>query len=92
MARTRIQGLTKLFKGNPPTTAADNLDLDIEEGEFLVLLGPSGCGKTTLLRIIGGFEQPTSGEVVIGGRNAELTVLQTKHQYGVPTSGTLSSS
>ena len=68
MARTSIQGLCKLFKGNPPTTAADNLDLEIEEGEFLVLLGPSGCGKTTTLRCLAGLETPDAGRISIGGK------------------------
>lgn len=68
MARTSIQGLRKLFKGNPPTTAADNLDLEIEEGEFLVLLGPSGCGKTTTLRCLAGLEAPDAGRISIGGK------------------------
>ena len=68
MARTSIQGLCKLFKGNPPTTAADNLGLEIEEGEFLVLLGPSGCGKTTTLRCLAGLEAPDAGRISIGGK------------------------
>jgi len=46
-----------------------NLDLDIRQGEFLTLLGPSGCGKTTTLRMIAGFELPTSGCIVIDGEN-----------------------
>lgn len=46
-----------------------NLDLEIRQGEFLTLLGPSGCGKTTTLRMIAGFEIPTSGEIVIDGEN-----------------------
>ena len=48
--------------------AVDGVDLATKEGEFLVLLGPSGCGKTTLLRMIAGLEQPTSGEILIGGQ------------------------
>jgi ABC-type Fe3+/spermidine/putrescine transport system ATPase subunit len=51
------------------TTAVDDISLEIRPGEFFSLLGPSGCGKTTLLRIIGGFEHPDSGSVVIQGRN-----------------------
>ena len=50
-------------------TALNDVSLDIEAGEFIVLLGPSGCGKTTLLSILGGFMEPTSGKVTIGGRN-----------------------
>jgi multiple sugar transport system ATP-binding protein len=48
--------------------AVDGIDLFTREGELLVLLGPSGCGKTTLLRMIAGLEEPTSGDVLIGGR------------------------
>ena len=61
MTHLRIEGLTKRFAGKPPTTAMDDLDLEIEEGEFLVLLGPSGCGKTTTLRCLAGLETPDDG-------------------------------
>lgn len=65
MASVETRGLTKQFGENQP--AVDHIDLLATDGEFLVLLGPSGCGKTTLLRMIGGLEPPTSGDVVIGG-------------------------
>jgi multiple sugar transport system ATP-binding protein len=65
MASVETRGLTKQFGENPP--AVDRIDLLAADGEFLVLLGPSGCGKTTLLRMIGGLEPPTAGDVVIGG-------------------------
>ena len=66
MATVETQGLTKQFGDGPP--AVDGIDLASNDGEFLVLLGPSGCGKTTLLRMIGGLETPTAGDVLIGGR------------------------
>jgi multiple sugar transport system ATP-binding protein len=65
MAVVEARGLTKRFEAD--TAAVDNLDLVTEEGEYLVLLGPSGSGKSTLLRLIAGLEQPTSGEIFIGG-------------------------
>ena len=67
MAIIETRGLTKRFGDHPP--AVDGIDLASTDGEFLVLLGPSGCGKTTLLRMIGGLEPPTSGDVLIGGHN-----------------------
>lgn len=52
-------------------TAVDNITIDIKRGEFLTLLGPSGCGKTTTLRMIAGFEQPTSGVILLDGDRVE---------------------
>ncbi len=66
MATVETRGLTKQFGDGPP--AVDGIDFASDDGEFLVLLGPSGCGKTTLLRMIGGLETPTAGDVLIGGR------------------------
>jgi putative spermidine/putrescine transport system ATP-binding protein len=50
-------------------TAVDGIDLEVHDGEFFAMLGPSGSGKTTVLRMIAGFEQPTSGSVLLGGRD-----------------------
>jgi ABC-type sugar transport system ATPase subunit len=62
-----VRKLTKLFDGGR-VHAVDGVDLATEEGEYLVLVGPSGCGKTTLLRTIAGLEQPSQGEILIGGQ------------------------
>ena len=62
----KVQGVTKQF-GN--FTAVDNVDLEIFKGELFSLLGGSGCGKTTLLRMLAGFETPTSGSIFIDGIN-----------------------
>ena len=61
----RLENITKQFDG---VTAVENIDLDVEDREFMILLGPSGCGKSTLLRIIAGLEDPTEGTVTIGDK------------------------
>ncbi len=61
-----LQGLRKSFG---PVTAVDGIDLDIADGEFFSMLGPSGSGKTTVLRMVAGFESPTAGSVLLGGRD-----------------------
>jgi putative ABC transport system ATP-binding protein len=57
------------FRGNNTITPLQDLDLDIAEGSFLALMGPSGSGKTTLLNLIAGIDRPTSGSLVIDGRD-----------------------
>jgi spermidine/putrescine transport system ATP-binding protein len=63
----RLAAVRKAFPGG--VIGLDSIDLDIQPGEFLSLLGPSGCGKTTTLRVIAGFESPTSGAVKLDGRD-----------------------
>ena len=65
MARIELCNLHKSFGS---VVAVKNLNIAIEDGEFVVFVGPSGCGKTTTLRMIAGFEDPTAGEIKIGDR------------------------
>jgi multiple sugar transport system ATP-binding protein len=71
MKTVEVRDLVKTFDGpgrrSDHVRALDGVSLTAEQGEYLVLLGPSGCGKTTLLRTVAGLEQPTAGEVLIGG-------------------------
>jgi multiple sugar transport system ATP-binding protein len=67
MADVSFQRVRKTFG---KVVAVDDVELDVEDGEFVVLLGPSGCGKTTLLRCLAGLEKVDSGRVLIGGRDA----------------------
>ncbi len=74
--KVELRNLTKTFvtNKNDQVKAVDNINLTINPGEFVCLLGPSGCGKTTTLRMLAGFEIPTSGEILIGDKNvANLT-------------------
>ncbi|REE72738.1 carbohydrate ABC transporter ATP-binding protein (CUT1 family) [Rhodococcus wratislaviensis] len=75
MATVAFQGVTKLFPGGDKA-AVDHLDLDIEDGEFLVLVGPSGCGKSTSLRMLAGLEDVDRGTIAIGGN--DVTEFQPK--------------
>ncbi|MES1211256.1 MAG: ATP-binding cassette domain-containing protein, partial [Acidobacteriota bacterium] len=69
-----MRAVTKRFGDrSQETTAVDGVSLEIGRGEFFALLGPSGCGKTTLLRLIGGLEEPTSGAILIDG--ADVTAV-----------------
>jgi putative spermidine/putrescine transport system ATP-binding protein len=61
-----IQGVRKAFG---PTVVVKDFNLDVGRGEFVSFLGPSGCGKTTMLRIVAGFEEPSAGRVLIGGKD-----------------------
>jgi spermidine/putrescine transport system ATP-binding protein len=81
MAHGEIE-LSKLTKQFEELTAVDGIDLHIPGGEFFSLLGPSGCGKTTTLRMIAGFERPTSGEIFLDGTDVAYTP---PHQRNVNT-------
>ncbi|HBU27098.1 MAG: ABC transporter ATP-binding protein [Synechococcus lacustris] len=71
MAEVEFQNLRKQYpprRGAAAVEVLRGIDLQIKDGEFLVLVGPSGCGKSTLLRLLAGLETPSAGEVLVGGR------------------------
>ncbi|HYZ46929.1 MAG TPA: ATP-binding cassette domain-containing protein, partial [Actinomycetota bacterium] len=72
MAGGEVQ-LVELVKRFEDVVAVAGIDLHMPPGEFFSLLGPSGCGKTTTLRLIAGFEQPTSGQVLLDGHDVAHT-------------------
>ncbi|MGI8815206.1 MAG: ABC transporter ATP-binding protein [Pseudonocardia sp.] len=69
MAEVRYRDASRVFPGSPPVRAVDKLDLEIADGEFLVLVGPSGSGKSTALRMLAGLEDVDEGSIDIGGRD-----------------------
>src|SRR3990167_2278613 len=75
--------IRQLFKAYGPVSVLNNISLSVTDGEFLTLLGPSGCGKTTLLRLISGFEPPSSGEIFINGRSQNNLSPQERNVHTV---------
>ena len=80
-AMIRVKDVTKRYtRGGETLTVLDRLDLDMSEGRFYALMGPSGSGKTTLLNLIGGLDQPDSGELYVAGENlADLGGAELAH-------------
>ena len=78
-----VKSVTKIYRrGSEEIKVLDSLSLDVPEGEFVALMGPSGSGKTTLLNLIAGIDQPTSGDVVVGGKN--IAVLSAVENVELP--------
>ncbi len=85
MSHVQIEALSKTFGS---TKVIQELDLEVQDGEFLVLLGPSGCGKTTTLRCLAGLEEPTAGTISLGGetvfdRSARINRSPDKRSIGM---------
>ncbi len=76
MSRIVLDAVSKQFPGG--TTAVKSLDLEVSDGELLVLVGPSGCGKTTALRMVAGLEEVSSGTIYIDGR--PVNDLEPRHR------------
>ena len=83
MSFIEVKNLSKLYgSGEAEVTALKNIDLNIEQGEFVAIVGPSGSGKSTLLHLLGGVDKPSSGEVIIKGesiyklKEKELAILR----------------
>ena len=81
MTRVLLEGVSKVYAGDVragPVRAVSNVNLEIHDGELLVLIGPSGCGKTTLLRLIAGLEKPTTGNIRFDG--VEVSGVAPRHR------------
>lgn len=83
MALIEVKNLSKVYgSGEAQVTALKNINLNIEQGEFVAIVGPSGSGKSTLLHLLGGVDKPSSGEVIIKGesiyklKEKELAILR----------------
>jgi iron(III) transport system ATP-binding protein len=81
----QLRSLSKTFQGRrqDQVLAVDNVNIDVRNGEFLVLLGPSGCGKTTLLRCVAGLEQPDTGDISVCGRT--VFAATGEKRFNMPT-------
>src|SRR5229473_2867004 len=77
MAAVVLEHISKVFSGE--VHALRDLNLQVADGELLVLVGPSGCGKTTTLRLIAGLDEPTSGSISIGGRTMNQVPPHERH-------------
>ena len=85
----RVENLTKVYgKGENEVRALDGVSFSVNKGEFIVVIGPSGSGKSTLLHILGGVDRPTSGRVLMGGKdvyaqNEEQLAIFRRRQVGL---------
>lgn len=82
----QLRDVTKVYrKGGQELVVLDGLDMDIERGEFLALMGPSGSGKSTILNLIGGLDEPDSGDVIVAGASVpslsgdDLSAFRARH-------------
>src|SRR4051812_28114864 len=82
VASVTFDGVSKVYDNG--FRAVDDLDLQIRDGEFMVLVGPSGCGKTTALRMLAGLEEISDGELVIDNTVVNGRAAEARHRDGLP--------
>ena len=76
MATVSFKGATRIYPGSA-IPAVERLDLDIQDGEFMVLVGPSGSGKSTAVRMLAGLEEVNEGSIYIGDRDLPFLAIRT---------------
>lgn len=85
LKRLEIKGIRKVFESSSGSVVAlESLDLQVADGEFLVIVGPSGCGKTTLLRILAGLEEPSEGQILFQGKDKPSVAMVFQEQAVFP--------
>ena len=87
MAKVTVNHVYKIYPGEKGTnvTAVEDVNLEIADREFVVLVGPSGCGKSTTLRMIAGLEEISRGDIYIGDRRVnDVRTERPRHRDGVP--------
>lgn len=88
MSQVELHNVTKTYEsGDHKLNALDNVDLSIDEGKFVVILGPSGAGKSTLLNLLGGLDSPTSGTIVVDGKDISTLSRDKLAEYRASTVG-----
>lgn len=88
MAIVEFKNVTRIYKsGDHEQKALDGVNLALEEGKFIVILGPSGAGKSTLLNLLGGLDSPTSGTIVVNGRDISTLTDNELADYRASTVG-----
>ena len=88
MAIVEFKNVTRIYKsGDHEQRALDGVDLTLEEGKFIVVLGPSGAGKSTLLNMLGGLDSPTSGKIIVNGKDISTLSSNELADYRASTVG-----
>lgn len=88
MSQVELHNVTKTYEsGDHKLNALDNVDLSLDEGKFVVILGPSGAGKSTLLNLLGGLDSPTSGTIVVDGKDISTLSRDKLAEYRASTVG-----